>query len=402
MKKDAITLVLPTADVFFRTERIPSADPDEIAAITENLMLTEAPLEPDEMVFSHETIATEHAPVPAGEEGSGDLSTVLAAAAPVAAAEKAREAAGVDPGRVARVDVAALALARALADASVPAAGVQPVLSVEDGRLTLMILSARRPVFVRSVCALRTAKPATVANAVRLAFVAAGAEGPVAPMLLVAAGEELATLQTLAAPRECIPVDPGSLAAPAEAAAARTAAGCAFNLFPAAWSAALEDRSFRRRFMGGIVAGAVLWALLMLGLYGYPALLKARASSLSAESAKLAPASDAVNEIRERIRIIDRYSDRTYSALEILREAVLALPEGITLTGYRYDATRKEAFVDGATQSSPPAYEFDTVLKDSPLVSKTMFDVPPSLNRTTGKTTFTLHIWFGPKEGAEP
>ena len=47
MKPDPVTLAIPTADLLFRAERIPSSDPDDIAQIARNLLEAESPLDPD-------------------------------------------------------------------------------------------------------------------------------------------------------------------------------------------------------------------------------------------------------------------------------------------------------------------------------------------------------------------
>ena len=136
--------------------------------------------------------------------------------------------------------------------------------------------------------------------------------------------------------------------------------------------------------------GAARWALLALFLFGYPAILGARADSLRAKVEANRAAEDEVRQFRDRIAIVDRYSDRTYSALETLREVALAMPEDVRLSKFAYDAARHEATVEGASNSSAPAYEFSNRMKTSPLFLRTSITRGPTVNRTSGKTEYSI------------
>lgn len=385
---DPATLALPTADLAVRVETFPSDDPAELALLASNLMETDSPLDPAEMVFAHQILST-------GEKSA----LVLCAAAPVAAVEALRAAAGLDAGRIARVDAAALGAVRALADSPDAAPeGRQPVLFEEGGRATLLLLEDRKPVAVRSVCSLRAAAPAAVAAAVRLALAQAEiARGPALSAPLLFCGPALrgaAEAAAAAAGREAKELAPQALAPAALAfgCAARTVEDAPFDLFPAAWTEALGNRRWNRTFGLAVAGGAALWALLALFLFGYPALLGARARSLGAEVEANRAAEDEVRQFRDRIAIVDRYSDRTYSALEVLREVALALPDDVVLAKFNYDAARHEASVEGSSNSSAPAYEFSNRMKASPLFLRTSIVNGPTVNRSTGKTGYTIRL----------
>ncbi len=398
--KEYRTLVLSTADAVFRVDRIPSVDPEEIASIAGNLLAAESPLEPEEMVFSHETVFSDP-----GVDGEGAFSVVVAVAAPIAAVERVRESAGVDAGGVARVDVAAFCRAHGFAAApEVPAEGVCPVLYSEDGRLTLVVLRDRKAVFARSLCALRAAKPASAASMIRLALMraeeACGA-GALASLLFDGGDDAVREAAEGVARLLGVQAAPVAVSATPEAGAlARTAAGASLNLFPETWREALSERAFKRRFFGGIVIAAAAWVVLTAVLFGYPALQRGRVKRLESAVAANAAVENAVNEIRERINVITRYSDRTYSPLEMLREVSIAKPDDVTFTSFRFDAPRREASVEATAHSTAPAYEFSNRLKSSPLIARNTFVTGPTENRGSGQTSFTLRIEFtGAGEG---
>ena len=387
---DAATLVLSTSDAIFLRMVIPSDDPEEIAGIAANQMEQEAPLDPSEMVFSHEVLGI--------EDGTA---TVLGAAASVASVEALREAAGIDPAQIDRVDVAACGLVRVLQEAkALPAApGIIPLLQVENGKIVLFILENGSLAMARPLAPLETAKPQAIATAVRLALLHANA-APAgnAPLLVLsdsptvrALGEETAKRLD----RECRMLDPASIPPATAGVAIRSLENAQLNLFPDSWKNKLADRTYRRRFLLAGAAGVLLWIVLAAVLYGWPLLLSAKETTLANEVARLAPDEENVNEIRERIRIIERYSDRTFSPLEVLREISLSLPDGLTLTAYRFDAVRREATVEASTPNGTlPAYEFSNRLKTSKLFKSDTFVSGPTESKNGERTTFTMRLEF--------
>lgn len=402
------TLVLPVQDVLLRAERFPTGDPGEIAAIAANRMEAESPLEPEEMVFSHEVL-----------ERSEDASLVLCAAAPVAACAKALAAAtgseaASGASLVCRVDCAAAGLARSLAAAGLLAeTGRQPILAMDGDRPVLLVVDGGRLVLARAA-----GSPASFPQTLRLALIqaemACGPESSATPLLCLAQGPEwLAAAQAAAtaAGRECStpPLDakvpPAVFGAALRTLEGRPGPDCPpgppLDLFPATWRAALDDRRYKRLFVAGAAAAFAVWVALVGALWGWPAALGAREAALQREADSLAPAEGAVRQVRERIRLIDRYSDRTFSPLEILREISLALPDGVTLKQMAYEAARRECTVEGEARGSAPAYDFSNRLKSSPLLARNDIVSGPTENRNTGKTNFRIRLSFATPDGEE-
>ena len=396
---EGVTLLAPLKDVFCKAIRIPSAEPDEIEAIARNMMEAEAPLDPSEMVFSHETLEIS----PPGADGEGGSALVMAVSAPVSAVEALRESAGCDAGRVDRVDAAPFALAAIAAAApGVPPDGRVPAVFDDDGRVAVLVLDKGRPVLARDAGPSSAATAPALALALRLALVQTEREtcpAPPAPLLVFAPeGSRLPETAAAAASALGIGCSP-SLPAPDGAGAAfeaarRTSSGAACNLYPESWGGMLSDRKFKRRFAAGAAAAFAAWLALVAALFGWPAALSVRESALRKEADRLSPEESVVDQCRSRIRIIDRYSDRTWSPLEVLREVAVALPQGVTLTMFRQEAAKREALVEAAARASAPAYEFSNRLKGSPLFSRNDIVSGPTENRNTGRTTFQLRLLF--------
>lgn len=401
---EGLSLVLPLKDSFCKILRIPSADSSEIALIARNMMEADAPLDPSEMVFSHETLET----APGGADGDGGSALVIAVSAPVSAVDALRSAAGCDAGRIDRVDVFPLALATALSkrDASL-LEGRRPALADFDGRIALIVFDAGRPVVARDLGSTVSAAAPSLTLALRLALVQAerdnGSAEP-SPLLVLTSALPFQTAATTAAKAlglktQIVPEPRPEEIAFSAASRSLSADGRLCNLFPDSWQSMLSDRKFKRSFATGIAGAFAIWLALACTLFGWPALLSMRETALQNEVDRLAPEESAVDQFRNRIKIIERYSDRTWSPLEVLREVAIALPQGVTLTMFRQDAGKREALVEASARASAPAYDFSNRLKESPLFERNDIVAGPTENRNTGRTSFQLRLTFTPKDG---
>jgi Tfp pilus assembly protein PilN len=396
---EVCSLALPTRDLIFRSIRFPSSDAAELEAMALNQIEKDSPLPIEEMVASFEIL-----------EQVQDSSLVLCAAAPLRAVETARRVAGADPARIERVDAVALGLLRSLADSREGAPspdGRDIVLLDEGGAVTLIIVDAGRPVLIRSAGDAQTASKSDLARIVRIALIqTAGEQGPM-PLgrLVVVSGEDaLRTAATAAATAVNCPVVAPSrqlIHSPAHGIARRTMEGRTLNLFPAEWRNRLSERKFRKAFRTGIVAAAAAWALLAGYLFGWPVLLDQRIKALDAEASRLAPDEAKVDDIRNRIKIIERYSDRTFSPMEALLEVSTSLPQGIELAAYRYNGVKRQISVEGRAGMSTLVYDFMDNLKRSAIFGANKLVSGPTFNKNLGVNVFELSIDFKTPEALE-
>ena len=112
--------------------------------------------------------------------------------------------------------------------------------------------------------------------------------------------------------------------------------GQLLDLTPLTWRVACGEKLFKQRML--ITTGTLLgvWALCIIFFLGGLFYQQNKLQVLQAEyELTQKPAKD-VMDMRRRVNIIRRYSDRTYSALECLREIVGIQPEGIDLTSFEY------------------------------------------------------------------
>lgn len=148
--------------------------------------------------------------------------------------------------------------------------------------------------------------------------------------------------------------------------------GQLLDLTPLSWRVSGDEKLFKQRVMiaGGATVG--LWALCVIFFLGGLFYQQNKLKILQAEFELTQKPAKEVLDMRRRVNIIKRYSDRTYSALECLREVVGILPEGIDLTSFEYKrASGPPTVTINALASAVDAvYEFKNGLDGSKLFLK--------------------------------
>ncbi len=132
------------------------------------------------------------------------------------------------------------------------------------------------------------------------------------------------------------------------------------------WKELAETRAARRRFM--TVAGCFLlaWLSVMAVILLLSHIDRGRIERIRAEIAALEGPAEEARLLRRRVESLEQYADRTYSALEVLREITELLPPGVELTSFSY---RKGGVVNVRGESSqvPPIYDFFEAMEQSSL-----------------------------------
>lgn len=396
---ESATFAIQTADIIFRCLKFPTIDHDEIASMAANQMEKDAPLPVEEMVGSFEILSS-----------SEDASLVLCASAPIASVERLKKETGANLTQFERVDATALGLLRNLVDAkAVSGIRREAVLAEEGDRITLIVTDSAQPVLIRSAGLIRSINPQALVNTTRIAMIQTQIEHGASDLTHVICVSDSPNVQSavaavataLGCPVKHLATH--SLPPVAYGTALRSLDESGLNLFPESWREMLSERQFRKHFRTGMMIAAASWLLILIWFYGWPAIITQRIKSLNAEVARLAPAETAVNDIRNRIHIIDRYSDRTYSPMEALLEVAVNLPEGIELSSFRYNSVKHQISVEGRAKVSTIVYDFMNRLKTSKILGENKLVSGPTLNRNLGLTVFELSIEFKrPGQTEEP
>jgi len=148
--------------------------------------------------------------------------------------------------------------------------------------------------------------------------------------------------------------------------------GPLLDLTPESWRVSGGEKLFRHRMLMGAFIIIGIWTLCIVLFSGSLLYQERRVLSLNAELKNTQGPADEVMSIRKRVAIITRYSDRTRSSLECLREISMLLPEGVEITSFEYKRTGTPPgiTINGQAPSVALVYEFKASLDSSKLFMK--------------------------------
>jgi hypothetical protein len=338
-----------------------------------------------------------------------ERSLVLSAATPSARIDSMSALIGIQPSRIDRVGATVLGTLYALADKSAFSMNMRDIVLVEEGSdLTLALADSGLPVMIRSCGAAKAASQQSVLNAVRIALIQVQMEHGTAGLSKVICATTSNDIKNIGLSladslnAEFTLHTTASLPSPPHGLALRTIkSAAALNLFPESWKIEISERKFRKYLKIGLAAAAAAWLLLTSWLYAWPAILDQNIKRLNAQVEKRAAQEEEVNDLRNRIKIIDTYSDRTYSPIEALLAVATSQPEGVDMTSFRYTGDKNHVLVEGKSAITTLVYNFMEELNQSGFFTDVRLVSGPTLNRALNVFVFELSLNFKPAESEE-
>ena len=336
---DAVVLGLPTSLLLLRVLRLPGLTRDELADAVALQMDKLSPFPGDELSIGWEVLAEDTEQI-----------TVFAAAAPdrhMQALDQARTAAGL---QVVRTDVALLAWWRMLRDQKLLAAGEgrQAVLIAQGGEWDLLVLDHGLPVVARGLG--RPMEDADLARELTLTLFQAEMESGALPLQEVVVVSATAPSASMLGPiRAAVEAAVRCVTPPAHATAAdglclRTEEGATLDLTPAAWRQREQAAFFRRRLVLGLSAAAGLWVALLAALLLGPVVTGQLTKMQKQHRDDIKTEYEQVRDMRDRVRLVRRYMDRSGSLLESLRTICETQPDGVELSELTYEREKSCKF----------------------------------------------------------
>lgn len=320
---------------------------------------------------------------------------VFAAAMPSEVFEELGSALRVAKLHVVRTDAAVMGWFRSLCGpCQLSRPGRHVLLLNPDDGWDLMIVDHGVPVLVRGLGALPDDE--TLIRELTLSLLNAELEaghGKIEEVIVVSRAEPSAGLMKglrelagVAATYVPPPSEDGGV----EGVALRTGEGAALDLTPQAWRDEVREAHVRSRVWTGVGIAMGVWAVFMAVLFSGPIVYKQMTARVRSASRAHAKAYKQVSDTRERVNLILSYTDRTYSALEMLRMASSYLPQGITLIGFNY---RREDGVKiaGEADQSTLVYDFKNAVTEDPLFESVSL-TGPSISK--GKHKFEVDAKF--------
>ncbi len=386
-----LTLALRTSSVLLKVLRLPAAAKEALASAVELQMDRFSPFSGEEQTIAHEVL----------EEGAEEL-TVLAASVPTTLFEtwdailKQLHAA-----LPVRVDLAVLGAWHQLRTrhAELFGGAARKLLLVElDGEWNVMLVENGAPRFIRSLA------PATEGDWKRdlnLSLLSAEAEvgaGHVDEVVVFAGNAHGPSDSVLNEVCECTVrrLNVKGIDDALEGAARRSLEKKTLNLLPATWALARKEKAVHRQFVWGVGAAAILWVAIVLVLFGGPYVTGLMLKSREAASKALDPAYKVVYDLRERVRLINRYKDRSNSALDALYVVTKAMPEGLTLTQLNYQRLDGVKINGEASGDLNAVYALQNALQVTPPFRESKLGaIVSSPNRAS---RFEIDAYFEPQE----
>ncbi len=362
-----LSVGLPTEHALLRIADLPAAEPDEMAGMVELQVDKFSPLPTEHMVISHEVL----------ERDNGQC-RVLIAAVPRNRVDEAGEPFNEAGLQVQRVDVELFGWWRLLQDhGAIAQAGRQIFLLLDKHSTELIVTQNGQPILFRSLGGHEdvggTDFAAEVTEETLYTFATLESEWGmmhVSALELWHWGEAPEDLTRRLREEGELEVDLRSfedLPPLSEGIARRMARRTdALNLVPREWFEARAIRRVRRRLLAAAAAIVVLWAAVLAGLYALVNAERARRDRLEASVVRLEEPANEIEQLQKRVRSLEQYRDRTYSALETLREVTVSLPGPVELTSFAYKK-EDEIALRGQCPSANPIYNFIEALEQSEL-----------------------------------
>lgn len=135
---------------------------------------------------------------------------------------------------------------------------------------------------------------------------------------------------------------------------------------PVQWKSNAKQKALIAKLLYSSAAFFAVWLIVVLGFLGTLNIRQARLSSRRDAVVALEVPADEVRALRKQVRSLELYADRSHSALEIMRDISVRLPDGIDLTSFVYRKGEQMA-LRGEASEVDPIYAFFKSLEESEL-----------------------------------
>ncbi len=390
----AVALALPTSQLLIRVLRLPPTDDANIGDMVRLQLEKVAPCTGEDLSVGFEVLAQE-------EQGV----RVLGAAVPQEQLDLLAGALQQGGVNLTRIDAALLGWWRQLDALAHPAItnGTAVVLLEQGGEWDFILAQQGEIVQTRGFG--RLPEAADLGRELMLSLLnhemEQGAVELDAVLLVTAAEPEAAWLAAVATAlaRDITPqwVPRAELGAPGLGIARREGEAGRLDLVPEVWRRQAHEEARARKLRFAFVAATLLWVLLAATLYLLPRLAEQRNATIKARMAAGESNYRSVFEVRQRVRLIRSYMDRSQSPLEILRELCTIMPPGLEFNSitYRRDESLKVA---GDADQSARVYLLKDALDTIGYYQSTRL-TGPTLDGARRRYRFDIDARF--KEGGE-
>jgi len=340
-KSNEAVLGLPLSRLIVKMVRIPDENRADPVAFATPILQAMSPYPDEPLTVSCETVReTERGLV------------VVAAALPESASDDIAEALDARKLSITRIDALALGTLRGIWNALGQGDARRLVLIGGPDCISVVVIDGDMPSAIRAMSA-----GSDLRREVMLSLLEAedfGGAKQLSEIVMVGSiSADPAILETFAPVRKIEVGEDAALVGVAD----RSLDDTALNALPDSWREVLEETRFKAKLKGRLFAAGGLWAAIMLVLFGVPVVYGYMTDHQKALSKEHSRQYRAVAEMRDKVRLVQKYSDHARGALEIMKAVSDRLPQGITLTSWSF--RRDEGVkVSGEAEEAEFVYRF--------------------------------------------
>lgn len=173
------------------------------------------------------------------------------------------------------------------------------------------------------------------------------------------------------------------------------------DVLPASWREVLGETRFKAKLVKNLAIAGIFWALVMGVLFGVPVVYGFMTDYQKGLSKEHSKAYKAVEDMKKRTEVVQKYSDHARGALEILKAVSDRLPEAITLGSWDFERGAGVRF-RGESDDSKSVYDFKDAMADLTAGGSEEDGTVPelifpsvklgALNERKGKQSFDLEL----------
>ena len=351
-----VVLSMPLASLLVKVARTPVEEREQLSETAGAELGKVSPFPDETPVTGMETVA----------ETDRELVTVFAAL-PSAEAAEIGDALDEAKVRVTRTDITALGWLRTLwpriVSGQPTTANRRVVLMDFDDGWDVVVLDDGAPSLLRGLG--RLSDPAELCREVMLSLLRAGSAAEVGEVVVFSKTAVDSVLVERLKTFAPVRVDRVEAAEDGvEGVARRTQEGSTLDVTPADWAELRMEARFTKKLIVFLAAAAAGWMLLMGVLFGVPFAYGQMAERQKTLSKRHAAAYREVKEMRDKVKLVQQYSDHARGSLEMLKAVADRMPEGITLTSFNYKRGERLSIM-GEAQRPTDVYEFKNALTEA-------------------------------------
>ena len=338
-KSNEAVLGLPLSRLIVKMVRVPEESRGDPSAFAAPILQAMSPYPDEPLTVSCETVReTERGMV------------VLAAALPESASDDIAEALDAKKLNVTRIDALALGTLRGVWSALGQGDERRLVLIGGPDCVSAVVIDGDMPSAIRAISSQSDMK-----REVMLSLLEAEDFGGARDLSAIVCVGEVPSdgLETFAPIRKIEVGEDAALVGVAE----RALEPDSINALPASWQEVLEETRFKSKLKGRLFVAGGLWAAIMLVLFGVPIVYGYLTDHQKALCREHSRQYRAVAEMRDKVKLVQKYSDHARGALEIMKAVSDRLPQGVTLNSWSF--RRDEGVkVSGEADEAEFVYKF--------------------------------------------